>query len=137
MYVQNFKNIINIHGRMNWAWRNLSVEFSELTLPGKPSTWFPGEGLVTQAQLFHSLPALALCSCSLFLLFSLALSSCSLLLLSTLALCSCSWLSLFALALYSYFLSLFHAFAVKYVVQTPLNVIETFYVSFEMHFETS
>ena len=26
-----------------------------LTPPGKPSTWFPGEGLVTQAWLFRLL----------------------------------------------------------------------------------
>ena len=26
-----------------------------LTPPGKPSTWFPGEGLVTQAQMFYLL----------------------------------------------------------------------------------
>ena len=35
---------------------------SKLTPPGKPSTWFPGEGLVTQAQLIHLLPARALCA---------------------------------------------------------------------------
>ena len=43
-----------------------------LTPPGKPSTWFPGEGLVTQARLFPSL---------LLLLFALVLRSCSLILL--------------------------------------------------------
>ena len=49
-----------------------------LTPPGKPSTWFPGEGLVTQARLFPSLLlllfALVLRSCSLILLFDFVLS---------------------------------------------------------------
>ena len=72
-----------------------SQRAQKLTPPGKPSTWFPGEGLVTQAQLFHSLSALALYSCSFLLLFALAL-----------CLCSPFWLFvlLFALASYSCYL---------------------------------
>ena len=33
----------------------LATTVPVLTPPGKPSTWFPGEGLVTQAWLFHLL----------------------------------------------------------------------------------
>ena len=50
----------------------LATTVPVLTPPGKPSTWFPGEGLVTQARLFPSL---------LLLLFALVLRSCSLILL--------------------------------------------------------
>ena len=50
----------------------LATTVQVLTPPGKPSTWFPGEGLVTQARLFPSL---------LLLLFALVLRSCSLILL--------------------------------------------------------
>ena len=50
----------------------LATTVPVLTTPGKPPTWFPGEGLVTQARLFSSL---------LLLLFALVLRSCSLILL--------------------------------------------------------
>ena len=33
----------------------LATTVPVLTPPGKPSTWFPGEGLVTQAQMFYLL----------------------------------------------------------------------------------
>ena len=32
----------------------------QLTPPGKPPTWFPGEGLVTQVELFHLLSNMSL-----------------------------------------------------------------------------
>ena len=53
------------------SWQ-LATHRSRITPPGKPSTWFPGERLVTQARLFPSL---------LLLLFALVLRSCSLILL--------------------------------------------------------
>ena len=74
----------------------LATSAPVLTPPGKPSTWFPGEGLVTQARLFSSLLlllfALVLRSCPLFLLFDfvfvmiLRYGSCSLILSAVLLL---------------------------------------------------
>ena len=91
-----------------------------LTPPGKPSTWFPGEELVTQAQF-----------CNLLLHMFLEITFCH----EKFYIC---YLMLFLFCLnLTQNLLLNMSFAFKYVVLTSFDVIRTLHVSFHIIFEIS